>query len=318
MPEAAIECRELAKSFGKESAALHGVSFAVERASVCALLGHNGAGKTTTINILSTLVRPSAGSATVAGYDVEQQSAEVRASIGVTGQYAALDEFLTGRENLTLFAQLRGLRGRHARRRADELIERFDMAHAAERRVSTYSGGMRRRIDIAVALVVPPRVLFLDEPTTGLDPRSRRDVWDLVAALRHQDVTVLLTTQYLEEADVLSDAIVVLDSGRVIASGTAEELKCRVGASYCQVTPADPAHLSVIASALAEFAGAESDALIDLQAAAVSVPAPDGVATLGEVFRRLDGLGIELADISLRKPSLDEAFLTLTSQAITV
>jgi ABC-2 type transport system ATP-binding protein len=318
MPEAAIECRELAKSFGKESAALQGVSFTVERASVCALLGHNGAGKTTTINILSTLVRPSAGSAAVAGYDVEQQSAEVRASIGVTGQYAALDEFLTGRENLTLFAQLRGLRGRHARRRADELIERFDMGHAADRRVSTYSGGMRRRIDIAVALVVPPRVLFLDEPTTGLDPRSRRDVWELVAALRHQDVTVLLTTQYLEEADVLSDAIVVLDSGRVIASGTAEELKCRVGASYCQVTPADPAHLPVIASALAEFAEAESDALIDLQAAAVSVPAPDGVATLGEVFRRLDGLGIELADISLRKPSLDEAFLSLTSQAVTV
>jgi ABC-2 type transport system ATP-binding protein len=318
MPEAAIECRELAKSFGKESAALQGVSFTVERASVCALLGHNGAGKTTTINILSTLVRPSEGSAAVAGYDVEQQSAEVRASIGVTGQYAALDEFLTGRENLTLFAQLRGLRGRHARRRADELIERFDMGHAADRRVSTYSGGMRRRIDIAVALVVPPRVLFLDEPTTGLDPRSRRDVWELVAALRHQDVTVLLTTQYLEEADVLSDAIVVLDSGRVIASGTAEELKCRVGASYCQVTPADPAHLPVIASALAEFAEAESDALIDLQAAAVSVPAPDGVATLGEVFRRLDGLGIELADISLRKPSLDEAFLSLTSQAVTV
>lgn len=318
MPEAAIECRELAKSFGKESAALQGVSFTVERASVCALLGHNGAGKTTTINILSTLVRPSAGSAVVAGYDVEQQSAEVRASIGVTGQYAALDELLTGRENLTLFAQLRGLRGRHARRRADELIERFDMGHAADRRVSTYSGGMRRRIDIAVALVVPPRVLFLDEPTTGLDPRSRRDVWELVAALRHQDVTVLLTTQYLEEADVLSDAIVVLDSGRVIASGTAEELKCRVGASYCQVTPADPAHLPVIASALAEFTRAESDALIDLQAAAVSVPAPDGVATLGEVFRRLDGLGIELADISLRRPSLDEAFLSLTSQAVTV
>jgi ABC-2 type transport system ATP-binding protein len=320
MPDAAIECRDLAKQFGRQPAALQGVSFTVRRASVCALLGHNGAGKTTTINILSTLLRPTAGSATVAGFDVVRQSAEVRASIGVTGQYAALDELLTGRENLTLFARLRGLRHRHARRRADELIERFDMGHAADRRVSTYSGGMRRRIDIAVALVVPPRVLFLDEPTTGLDPRSRRDVWDLVSGLRLRDVTVLLTTQYLEEADVLSDSIVVLDSGRVVASGTADELKCRVGVSFCQVTPADPAFLPVIASALADFAapGSDCDALIDQQAAAVSVPAPDGVITFGEVFRRLDGLGIELADISLRKPSLDEAFLRLTSPAVAV
>ncbi|HEX4558603.1 MAG TPA: ATP-binding cassette domain-containing protein [Mycobacterium sp.] len=323
MSDAAIECRGLAKSFGKAGgtlSALQDVSFTVVRASVCALLGHNGAGKTTTINVLSTLLRPSAGSATVAGFDVERQSAEVRASIGVTGQYAALDEFLTGRENLTLFGQLRGLRHRHARRRADELIERFDMARAADRRVSTYSGGMRRRIDIAVALVVPPRVLFLDEPTTGLDPRSRRDVWDLVSALRHQDVTVLLTTQYLEEADVLSDSIIVLNSGRVVASGTADDLKCRVGVSFCQVTPADPIHLPAIATALADFValGADRDALIDQQAAAVSVPAPDGVVTFGEVFRRLDGLGIELADISLRKPSLDEAFLRLTAPTVPV
>jgi ABC-2 type transport system ATP-binding protein len=318
MPDAAIECRDLAKSFGKTASALRGVSFTVERASVCALLGHNGAGKTTTINILSTLVRPSTGSATVAGFDVERQSAEVRECIGVTGQYAALDEFLSGRENLMLFAQLRGLRGRHARRRADELIERFGMGHAADRRVSTYSGGMRRRIDIAVALVVPPRVLFLDEPTTGLDPRRRRDVWDLVSALRHQNVTVLLTTQYLEEADVLSDSIIVLDSGRVVASGTADDLKRSVGVGYCQVTPADPIHLPEIAAALADFAPADCDTLIDPQAAAVSVPAPDGVATFGEVFRRLDGLGIELADISLRKPSLDEAFLSLTSPAVAV
>ncbi|PXX11314.1 ATP-binding cassette domain-containing protein [Mycolicibacterium moriokaense] len=320
MPDVAIECRDLAKAFGKSSPALQGVSFTVARASVCALLGHNGAGKTTTINILSTLVRPTAGSATVAGFDVERESADVRSSIGVTGQAAALDEFLSGRENLMLFAQLRGLRHRHARQRADELIDRFDMGHAADRRVSTYSGGMRRRIDIAVALVVPPRVLFLDEPTTGLDPRSRRDVWDLVSALRHQDVTVLLTTQYLEEADVLSDSIIVLNSGRVVASGTADDLKCRVGVSYCQVTPADPMNLTEIATALADFAafGTGCDTLIDHQAAAVSVPAPDGVATFGEVFRRLDGLGIELADISLRKPSLDEAFLSLTSPPVTV
>src|SRR5689334_21599757 len=259
MPDAAIECRDLAKSFGKAPSALQGVSFTVARASVCALLGHNGAGKTTTINVLSTLLRPTSGSATVAGFDVVRQSTEVCASIGVTGQYAALDELLTGRENLILFGQLRGLRHHHARRRADELIERFDMGHAADRRVSTYSGGMRRRIDIAVALVVPPRVLFLDEPTTGLDPRSRRDVWDLVSALRHQDVTVLLTTQYLEEADVLSDSIIVINQGRVIASGTAEDLKSRVRFSYCTVSPANPADLCRIFDVVADLEGAQAD-----------------------------------------------------------
>jgi ABC-2 type transport system ATP-binding protein len=313
MPDAAIECRDLAKQFGRQPAALQGVSFTVRRASVCALLGHNGAGKTTTINILSTLLRPTAGSATVAGFDVVRQSAEVRASIGVTGQYAALDELLTGRENLTLFGQLRGLRHRHARRRADELIERFDMAHAADRRVSTYSGGMRRRIDIAVALVVPPRVLFLDEPTTGLDPRSRRDVWDLVCGLRLQDVTVLLTTQYLEEADVLSDSIVILDAGQVIASGTADDLKRRVGLSYCEVTPANPADLTRIFGVLADIEGAEARNAPNT----VSVPAPDGVATLIEVLRRIEHLGVELHDISLRKPSLDEVFLHLTPRTVT-
>jgi ABC-2 type transport system ATP-binding protein len=179
--------------------------------------------------------------------------------------------------------------------------------------VSTYSGGMRRRIDIAAALVVPPKVLFLDEPTTGLDPRSRRDVWALVSSLSAQDVTVLLTTQYLEEADVLSDSIVVIDSGRVIASGTAEELKRHVGFGYCQVTPANPADLSRIVAVLADLNGAE----IDHDANAVSVPAPDGVVTFGEVFRRIDELGVELADISLRKPSLDEAFLHLTLGSVT-
>jgi len=210
---------------------------------VCALLGHNGAGKTTTINILSTLVRPTAGSARVAGFDVERQPAEVRASIGVTGQSAALDEFLTGRENLTLFGQLRGLRHRSARRRADELIGRFDMGHAADRRVSTYSGGIakayrhRGRAGRAPAGALPRRAD--DRP----GPRSRRDVWDLVSALRDQNVTVLLTTQYLEEADVLSDSIIVLDSGRVVASGDRRRSERRVGVSYCQVTPADPIDL---------------------------------------------------------------------------
>jgi ABC-2 type transport system ATP-binding protein len=307
MAEYAIELENVAKTFGKSTPALRDVSFSVPRGSVCGLLGHNGAGKTTTINILSTLLRPSSGRATVAGYDVVRQPGRVRGSIGVTGQYAAVDELLTGRENLVLFGRLRGLRRTDARLRADDLIEQFDLEHAADRRVSTYSGGMRRRIDIAAALVVPPKVLFLDEPTTGLDPRCRRDVWGLVSSLRAQDVTVLLTTQYLEEADVLSDSIVVIDSGRVIASGTADDLKRRVGHSYCQVTPADPADLPRIMSRLTDL-GAEADQDTN----SVSVPAPQGVVTFGEVFRRIDELGVELADISLRKPSLDEAFLHLT------
>jgi ABC-2 type transport system ATP-binding protein len=211
-----------------------------------------------------------------------------------------------------LFGRLRGLRRRQAKVRADELIEQFDLADAADRQVTTYSGGMWRRVDLASSLVVPTKVLFLDEPTTGLDPRSRRDVWALVSSLVRQDVTVLLTTQYLEEADVLSDSIVVIDHGQVIASGTAEELKRRVGASYCQVTPTNPADLPQIATALASFDGID----IDADTNSVSVLAPDGVATLGEVFRWVDALGIELLDISLRKPSLDEVFLHLTEAPV--
>ena len=212
-----------------------------------------------------------------------------------------------------LFGRLRGMRRKHARLRADALIHQFDMSHAADRRVDTYSVGMRRRIDIAAALVVPPKVLFLDEPTTGLDPRSRRDVWDLVSSLSAQGVTVLLTTQYLEEADLLSDSIVVIDHGRVIASGTAEDLKRRVGFGYCTVSPVNPADLSKIFAVVADLDGAQADH----EANTVSVLAPDGVATLSEVFRRVDQLGVELVDIALRKPSLDEAFLHLTGSVTT-
>jgi ABC-2 type transport system ATP-binding protein len=303
-----IELNGVAKTFDGAIHALRDVSYSVPTGSVCALLGHNGAGKTTTIKILSTLLRPTSGQAIVAGYDVVGQPAQVRANIGTTGQLAALDWQLTGRENLVLFGRLRGMRRKHAQLRADALIEQFDMSHAADRRVGTYSVGMRRRIDIAAALVVPPKVLFLDEPTTGLDPRSRRDVWDLVSSLSAQGVTILLTTQYLEEADVLSDSIVVINEGRVIASGTAEELKSRVRFSYCTVSPANPADLSRIFDVVADLEGAQADR----EANTVSVLAPDGVATLGEVFRRVDQLGVELLDISLRKPSLDEAFLHLT------
>ncbi len=303
-----IELNGVAKTFDGNIRALQDVTFSVPTGSVCALLGHNGAGKTTTIKILSTLLRPTSGQALVAGYDVVRQPAQVRANIGTTGQLAALDWQLTGRENLVLFGRLRGMRRKHAQLRADALIQQFDMSHAADRKVGTYSVGMRRRIDIAAALVVPPKVLFLDEPTTGLDPRSRRDVWDLVSSLSAQGVTVLLTTQYLEEADLLSDSIVVINEGRVIARGTAEELKSRVRFSYCTVSPANPADLGRILAVVADL----EDAQADREANTVSVLAPDGVATLSEVFRRVDQLGVELLDISLRKPSLDEAFLHLT------
>ncbi|WP_319454171.1 MULTISPECIES: ATP-binding cassette domain-containing protein [unclassified Mycobacterium] len=308
-----IEVDGIAKSFGPMPA-LRDVSFSVPTGSVCGLLGHNGAGKTTVVKILSTLLVPTAGRAQVAGFDVVEQPDHVRASIGVTGQDAALDSTMTGRENLVLFARLRGMGRRQARLRAAELIAHFDLEYAADRQVSTYSGGMRRRIDIAVSLVVPPKVLFLDEPTTGLDPRSRRDVWALVAELAAQDVTVLLTTQYLEEADVLSDSIVILDAGRVIATGTSEDLKRRMGFSYCQVTPLHPEDLSRVVAVVGDYAEVE----VDADGNTVSVPAPHGAATLSEVLRRLDEAGVELIDISLRKPSLDEVFLHLTGPTLTV
>ncbi|ASW90889.1 ATP-binding cassette domain-containing protein [Mycobacterium marseillense] len=311
MSPLAIEVVDLTKTFGKDAHALRGVSFSVPAGTVCGLLGHNGAGKTTTINILSTLLRPSSGHATVAGYDIARQSAQVRAAISTTGQSTALDTLLTGRENLVLFGRLRGLRRRHAKARAQELIDQFDLGAVADREIFTYSGGLKRRVDLAAALMVFPQVLFLDEPTTGLDPRSRRDVWALVSSLAAHGVTVLLTTQYLEEADVLSNSIVVIDDGQVVASGTAEDLKRRVGGNYCQVSPANPADLPQVAVALSSLNGVE----VDSDANAVSVFAPDGVATFTEVFRRVDALGVELTDISLRKPSLDEAFLHLTDKA---
>ncbi|CAN5370420.1 daunorubicin ABC transporter permease DrrB [soil metagenome] len=307
-----IELNGVSKTFGTVHA-LRDISFSVPTGSVCALLGHNGAGKTTAVNILSTLLRPTSGQALVGGFDVVRQPDEVRASIGVTGQDASLDIWLTGRENLVLFSRLRGLRRKEARRRADELIEQFDLVRAADRQVHTYSGGMRRRIDIAASLVVAPKVLFLDEPTTGLDPRSRRDVWSLVSDLVDQNVTVLLTTQYLEEADVLSDSIVILNGGQVVAKGTSEELKGLMGVAYCQVTPVSPDDLSRIAGVLTDFDEVE----IDPDLNTVSVPAVQGVSTLGEVFRRIEQLDVELLDISLRKPSLDEVFLHLTEPAST-
>ncbi|WP_371286970.1 ATP-binding cassette domain-containing protein [Mycobacterium sp. PS03-16] len=301
------------RRFGDKEA-LRGVTFSMPAGSVLGVLGPNGAGKTTTINILSTLIRPTSGRASVAGFDVVRQARDVRKSIGLTGQYAAVDEVLTGRENLMLFAQLRGMPRKKADARADELLESFHLTDAADRRVSTYSGGMRRRVDIACGLVVPPKVVFLDEPTTGLDPRSRKDVWGLVSTLTDHGISVLLTTQYLEEADALSESIVVIDRGTVIADGTPDALKQKVGGSYCQVTPVHPADLRRVADALAGIGGPDTTADADESAGTVSVPAPDGLATLGEVFRRVEALGVEVSDIGLRKPSLDEVFFALTGE----
>ncbi|RZK83665.1 MAG: ATP-binding cassette domain-containing protein [Rhodococcus sp. (in: high G+C Gram-positive bacteria)] len=238
MPAAdtAVLVEGIEKSFG-DVAALRGVSFEVPRGTVLGILGPNGAGKTTTVNVLSTLLRPDAGRAFVAGHDVVEESANVRRSIMMTGQYAALDESLTGRENLVLFGRLMGLPKASAKSRAQDLLTQFDLLEAGDRKVSGYSGGMRRRVDIACGLVIRPEVVFLDEPTTGLDPRSRQGVWSLVSALKEQGITILLTTQYLEEADLLSDNIVVIDKGTVIAEGTADELKARTGGSYCEVVP---------------------------------------------------------------------------------
>ncbi|RDI64620.1 daunorubicin/doxorubicin resistance ABC transporter ATP-binding protein DrrA [Nocardia pseudobrasiliensis] len=311
--EPAVSVSEVRKSFG-DVHALQGISFTAERASVLGILGPNGAGKTTTVKILSTLLRPDSGTAVVAGHDVAKDPAGVRRSIMMTGQYAALDENLSGRENLELFGRLMGLTKKAARNRADALLEQFDLVSAGKRAVRHYSGGMRRRVDIACGLVVRPEVVFLDEPTTGLDPRSRQGVWDLVTALKEQGITVLLTTQYLEEADVLSDNIIVIDKGTVIAEGTADELKEKTGGSYCEVVPLDPTKLLTAVYALGDLVPAGVRADLD-GADRVSIPAPAGAATLAEALRRLDSAGVKLADIALRRPSLDDVFLSITGHS---
>ena len=311
--DAAVLVDSITKSFG-DVHALRGVSFSVPRGSVLGVLGPNGAGKTTTVNVMSTLLRPDTGSASVAGFDVVKNGAEVRRRIMMTGQYAALDEGLTGKENLELFGRLMGLRKKSARARAVDLLRQFDLEDAADRKVSGYSGGMRRRIDIACGLVTRPEVVFLDEPTTGLDPRSRKAVWALVQSLKDEGITIVLTTQYLEEADLLSDNIIVIDKGTVIAEGTSDVLKLRMGSSYCAVVPTDPADLPAVRDALIAVTG-DPNVLVE-SADSISIPAPDGPNTLADVVRRLDLAGIELADIALRRPSLDDVFLSLTGQHV--
>ncbi len=304
----AIEAEGLAKRFGA-TRALRGIDLEAPTGSVLGLLGPNGSGKTTTVRILATLLRPDAGRATVGGYDVTRRPMAVRALVGVTGQSATVDEQLTGRENLDLFGNLLGLARAERRRRAVGLLERVDLTEAADRRVKTYSGGMRRRLDLAACLIGHPRVLFLDEPTTGLDPRSRMGIWAVIRELVAEGTTVLLTTQYLEEADHLADTIVVLDHGRVIARGTADELKTHAGGQVLEVRPAGPDGLETTARVLAELAGGTSEVDPDTRFASVHMDDP---GLLAEVVRRLDRAGVRIADLALRRPSLDDVFLRLT------
>lgn len=310
-----VDVDGLGKSFGSVHA-LRDITFHVARGEVVALLGPNGAGKTTTVEILSTLTEPDRGRARVAGHDVVAEPAMVRRAIMLTGQHVALDEMLTGYENLVMFGRLQGLRKSAAQARAHELLGEFDLEHAAARRVGTYSGGMRRRVDIACGLVVRPEVVFLDEPTTGLDPRSRQAIWELVTKFKDAGIATLLTTQYLEEADALSDRIIVIDHGTIVAEGTADDLKERTGGTVCEIVPSDPADVRAIADALGALLPEASRAAITPESDRVSMPAPDGPDTLSAALVRLNAAEIRLADIALRRPSLDDVFLALTGQHV--
>ena len=306
-----IEAESLTKSFGA-TRALAGVSIAAERGQVLALLGPNGAGKTTVVRILSTLLRPDSGRASICGYDVLTQAVQVRQLIALTGQYASVDEELTGTQNLLMIGRLLGLGRAAARKRGRELLARFDLSDAAGRAVKTYSGGMRRRLDLAASLLGDPEVLFLDEPTTGLDPRARIDVWDTVKGIVAGGATVLLTTQYLDEADELADQVAVVDHGRVVASGTPAELKTQIGGQSLVVRALDRAMTARVALTVQEITGSVADVRQDT--GLVTAPASDP-GMLAAVVRRLDGEGIAAAELGLRLPSLDEVFLTLTGHA---
>jgi ABC-2 type transport system ATP-binding protein len=299
----------LRKRYGDNSA-LDGFDLAVPEGTVCGLLGPNGAGKTTAVRILTTLLRPDGGRALVAGYDVVRQAAHVRYRIGLLGQHTAVDEILSGRQNLVLFGRLHHLEARTARRRADELLERFGLAGTGAKPVKQYSGGMRRRLDLAASLLLAPPVLFLDEPTTGLDPRGRNEVWAAVRALVATGTTVLLTTQYLDEADQLADRISVIDQGRVIAEGSPSELKSRLGGDRIDVVASRADELAATAATVGRVAGAEPE--VDPDSRRVSAPVRDRVAALTETARELDAAGIAVEDIALRRPTLDEVFLHLT------
>jgi ABC-2 type transport system ATP-binding protein len=300
------------KHFGSVHA-LEGVTLDVAAGTVLGLLGPNGAGKTTLVKILTTLLRPDEGRASVAGYDVVRDAAKLRHVIGLAGQNAAIDENLTGRENLEMVGRLYHLPKLELRRRADEILERFELADAAGRRAGTYSGGMRRRLDVGASLVGRPQVLFMDEPTTGLDPRSRIALWEIIEQLVSDGTTLMLTTQYLEEADQLSDRIVVIDLGKVIAEGTSDELKARVGGERLELRVDDPTQVQIAVDAV--IALASGDPHVDSATRRITVPVTDGQKLLAEAVRRLDAADVHVSELALRRPTLDEVFLTLTGHA---
>jgi ABC-2 type transport system ATP-binding protein len=308
----AIETEGLRKSFGQVRA-LRGLDLAVPEGSICALLGPNGAGKTTVVRVLATLTRPDAGTARVAGHDVVREPRRVRAAIGLAGQHSAVDDDLTGRENLFILGLMWHLGRRRARARAAELLERFELADAGGRLVKTWSGGMRRRLDLVASLIVAPAVLFLDEPTTGLDPRSRNEIWSAVRSLAAEGTTVLLTTQYLDEADRIAGQIVIVNEGRVTAQGTPDDLKNSLGGRVDVVlsdSTADGDALSAAADVLAAIAGSRPQ--VDPDTSRLTVPITAGAMTLPELVRRLDAAGVEAEDVSIRRPTLDEVFLAET------
>jgi ABC-2 type transport system ATP-binding protein len=308
----AIHAEDLVKTFG-DVKALDGVDLDVPEGTVLGLLGPNGAGKTTAVRVLTTLLRPDRGRAVVAGFDVLQHPTEVRRSIGLSGQFAAVDEYLTGRENLQMVGQLYQLPARAAKARAAELLERFHLADAADRTAKTYSGGMRRRLDLAAALVVSPPVMFMDEPTTGLDPRNRQQLWEVVEELVAGGTTLLLTTQYLEEADRLAHDIAVVDHGRVIARGTSDQLKARTGGERVEVVVHDRGDLGTAESVLRGFGKGET--VVEGHSRKITVPVTGGAKLLAEVIRELDTRGVEIDDIGLRRPTLDDVFVSLTGHA---
>ncbi|MEV7657730.1 ATP-binding cassette domain-containing protein [Streptomyces anulatus] len=313
----AIQAEGLRKRYGGKEIknALNGVDLIVPAGTVFGLLGPNGAGKTTTVRILATLLTADEGEASVAGFDVRRQSKEVRRRIGLTGQYAAVDERLTGRENLRLIGTLYHLGKTATRARADELLELLDLTDAANRAVKTYSGGMRRRLDLAASLIAEPPVLFLDEPTTGLDLTSRLTLWDVIRTQVARGVTVLLTTQYLEEADQLADRIAVIDDGAVVAEGTPDQLKDRVGDDRMRVTAAKVEDLGQLTKVLGRFTSDQP--LVDEEQRTVSVPMTDGIGGIASVAAELAAAGIPVSDFQVSRPSMDEVFLSLTNKAAT-
>lgn len=305
--ESVISVKNLKKSYG-DLQVLKGVTFNVQKGQILALLGPNGAGKTTTIRILSTLLESDSGKAAINGFDVVENAGKVRESIGLTGQYAAVDEYLTGEENLYMMGRLYRLSRKDTRRRTDELLRQVDLVEAAKRPVKTYSGGMKRRIDLAMSLIAAPPVIFLDEPTTGLDPRSRASMWDMIRKLTDSGTTILLTTQYMDEADQLADNIIVIDNGRVIAEGTSNELKAKVGSDRLELTIDTKSNFD---NAVAAVNGEKAET--DSEARTISVVASkSGVTKLKQVLQKLEDAGVKVDNVSLHRPTLDDVFMSLT------